>query len=372
MFDKQWIRKRAAAGIRLVRGARGNRPEELSTGVPPGITHELLSDICQREFGDRPVDIVYAHLSGWKESGSYRLYLKTDRGRNWTLIYKNAVYEQDQIPALATLPLKPGAAEYVVYSNPPGSLARYLPHVYYCREVTPNVQYQYLMEDLGEEYRRASEQADRLRIAEEMPSVHQALADWLPTVEPDHLLHYDETYAKRLLPYTYENLSAYAQKTADSSARQLLSQWTMLEEMYNAGLVYAQEARAPIHGDSNPANMLVHRKKNGQIKLIDWEWAGIGLVYADLASLLKRTPSALEQQALELYAQQNRTLTVAEHRRRYEWCQLQRGLLDIGFVAVQQMETSHDTRVNLSKYVTKSIGRVSVAVERLRYEQVEM
>ena len=129
MFDKQWIRKRAAAGIRRVRNAAGGQSEELFKGVPPGITRELLADICQREFGDQPVDIVYAHLSGWKESGSYRLYLKTDRGRNWTLIYKNAVYEQDQIPALATLPLKPGSAEYVVYANPPGTLCVRIFHV---------------------------------------------------------------------------------------------------------------------------------------------------------------------------------------------------------------------------------------------------
>ena len=227
------------------------------------------------------------------------------------------------------------------------------------------------MEDLGQAYRRASEQADRCASQKRCPSIHQALADWLPTVEPDHLLHYDGIYAKRLLSYAYENLEAYAER-ADESAKQLLNQWTALEDVYFAGIGFAQEPHVPIHGDSNPANILVHRREPIISNLIDWEWAGVGLVHADLASLLKRTPSGLEQQALELYAQQNQTFTVAEHRQRYEWCSFSEVCSTSDLLPSNKWKRPINTRVNLSKYVTKSIDRVSVAVDRLRYETTQM
>lgn len=366
MVSKQWIRKRAARGIQFVRGLSGGNSPEPIPGIPPGLTPSILDDVCREEMAESLTSTAYVHLSGWKETGSYRLHLTTSSGRRWRVIYKNASYRLDQIPALEGLPLKPGPPEYVVYAHAIEPLAAYLPHVYYAHEPAPGVQFQYIMEDLGQGYRRASEAADRLRVVEELPTIHRAMADWLSSVDDRDLLRYDAAFSSDLLTYTHTNLVTYADKTDDETAQEALARWTKIADVYENGLSVFECPAIPIHGDSNPANVMISRTDPTQLKLIDWEWAGIGFAHADLASLLKRSPSMLEAQALERYAQYNDMLTLAEHRRLYEWCQLQRGLLDIGFVARQHLTTVHDTRVNLVKYVHKSLNRTLMAVERLQ------
>ncbi len=335
-------------------------------GVPEGIAFETLNELCLRHYAEPLVHVSHAHLSAWKAAGSYRLLLKTARGHHWRLIYKNAIYRLDHIPALAELPIIPGPPEYVVYGNARGAFADYLPIVYLCKEVIPGKQYQYLLEDLNERYRRAYDPKAILSAAAKLPMIHRAMSDWSVVVGHDQLLRYGLEFSVALQEYSWRNLGRYIQQTADTAISEIYELWPHISEIHARREFQEFPIAHPIHGDFNIANFLTHRKNPDDIKLVDWEWAGLGMAHADLASLLKRATPEIEQQALAIFCERDKGLSLNEHRRLYEWCQLERGLLDAAFLAAQWMESSApSTGFDISNYIEDSLRRVLRAYQEL-------
>jgi thiamine kinase-like enzyme len=122
---------------------------------------------------------------------------------------------------------------------------------------------------------------------------------------------------------------------------------------------------APIHGDFNTSN--VHISKNGlnNIKLVDWEWAGLGLPLMDLASLLKRTKPEVEKQGLAIYSKHDFSLSPSTLKRFYYWCKLERGILDASFIAVQLLDSQTTTTFSLEKFVEESLQQVLTAFQKM-------
>ncbi len=339
------LRKLWDSGLQVL----GRRRESASViqGLPEGISYEVLDDLCREQWGDRLQDVSHVHLSGWKLAGPFRLFLRTQQGHRWTLIYKNAVYDDHHFPGLIGFPLKLGHPEYLVYSNASGALVQYLPAIYRCIEIVPGSQYQYLLEDIGKSHRQASSPEDILYAAAQLRILHGALQEWSTSADQERLLRFDMDFLASFREYVTHHLRPYARATRDESVSEVCERWPQISRYCLLRDFQELEPTRPIHGDFCPSNILIQRKPPNQIKLIDWEWAGIGVAHLDLATLLKRATPELEEQALRIFADQYNHLSLEDHRRLYLWCKMRHGLLDAAYGAAQQMGSPHSLGLDL-------------------------
>jgi len=364
------FRRTLTSGTILIARLRASARRKIPIkGLPEGIDIEKLNELCLRHTGEHIKQVSHIHLSGWKTRGAFRLIIMTERGCYWNLIYKNAVYRTNQIPALKGLPLVPGPSEYLIYNNAGGLLTKYLPKIYLCQELIPDVQYKYLIEDLGVDYQNATVK-NVISLTTELPSIHEALNEWSCKIDKNCLLQYNHNYSIALQEYARKNLERYIRKMPGQNSLKVLELWNEIFEIHNKTLNF--HPNHTIHGDLNLANIMVHVKDPNRIKLIDWEWTGIGIPHADLASILMWVSPEIEQKALKLYAKHEDYISIKEHIILYRLCQLERGILDAAFLAAQHMETSIFTKfkstMNMPKYIEDSMYRVLIAYQVLRIE----
>lgn len=331
---------------------------------------EPLNEICLSRFNDSMSTVSYTHISGWKASGAYRLFVRTKAGINWNLVYKNSVYELREIPALDALPIRPGFIEYLVYGCPESALAEYLPRVYLCREVIPGIRYEYFLEDLSCEHVRMSYDNRSLQIilhvVEQLPVFHAAIERWADMVGRQRLPSYDQQFSLTLQKYARTNLEQYYRWTLDSVVADVLRKWAQICKIHGSRAFREQERLSPIHGDLNTTNIWVG-KGSGRLKMVDWEWAGLGLHHADLASLLSTTSPEIEERVLNAYSGQNTELLPTEHNSIYQWCKLERGLLDGSFIAAQYMSGPRP-KARMMAFVRKAMHRVLEAYSSILHE----
>ncbi len=341
---------------------RRSRPIPIE-GIPSGVSFEMLNELCQKQWGKSLRRISYMHISSWKAAGSYRIFLETENGFKWSVIFKNAIYRLDHLPALAELPVNPGPSEFVVYKNARGPLTGYLPAIYLCSEVVPGKQYQYLLEDLGKEYQKSLDPEIILRIVPELPLIHRTLREWFSTISNSVLPNYDLKFSIGLLNYVRIHLEHYALKHCNKTAYDVCKILPDIAGFRDCYVFREKQILQPIHGDFNPSNVLTNGRHPAKLKLVDWEWAGLGMIHADLASLLARAPADIEQQALAIFSKQNSCCSFAEHKRLYQIHKLERHLLDAAFMAAQQVKS--DTCNNFDRIIKASLNRARQAYQEL-------
>jgi hypothetical protein len=349
------------------------QPVPLTPGLPAGIELAEIETICQEALNEKLLSVSYLHLSGWKSSGAYRLFIQTGSSRQITLIYKNALYEHAQIPALTGLPTQPGPPEFTILSQPVGSLATYLPQVYLAEEVTPGMQYRYVLEDLFHEYKIVPDVEVIINSSRLLAELQQALVEWSTQVNTCGLIEYGRDFSIAIQEYAHNNLRRYEQHSSEPILKQVLANWSLISELHLAPAFFTTQNRLPLHGDSNYTNIHLHRLDPRKYKVVDWEWAGFGSPYADLASLMKGVPPEFERKAFRMFsaphgkrnANLNPDLSEQENWRLYQWCQLERGLLDASFLAAQHVDTSHSPTFSLPQAVTFALRRVWAATQQL-------
>ncbi|MGI9534360.1 MAG: phosphotransferase family protein [Thermodesulfobacteriota bacterium] len=333
-------------------------------GLPEDISFAMLNRLCLSCLDDPLNKVKHSHLSGWKSSNTYRLKLECEGGSQWSLIYKNAVYSKNIIPALVDFPLKPGRAEYAVYSSPALSLKHYLPEVYICNEVTSGIKYIYLIEDLSNNYRLANKRADVHNAVILLTNIYRDSGEIILNINKDLLPKYDSGFSSELKKYVLNNLESYLRHTKNNYVSEICRLWNGISTIYDRKNNYSRLS-CFVHGDPNLTNILVNKKNNDQLKLIDWEWAGIGLPHQDLASLLKRATPSVEMESLRFFSKSNNLLSLSEHRELYEICQIERGLIDCSFFASQKINSTGETKINFDAYIEDSALRVLRAYDRL-------
>lgn len=333
-------------------------------GVPVGLQFDELNELCLDYIKHPLKEVSYYHLSGWKKSNTYRLLLETEKGNKWSLIYKNALYRQDIIPALNNFPINPGPPEYTIYSKAEGGITKYLPTIFTCREIQSGWHYMYLMQDLNECYRPAGNKKDILSITAELTKFYDIIGSCDYNCDNNSLILYDRGLCARLQAYIINNLERYVSATSSKTVSAVCRNWQKIAGLYEDKYDYFRLSSI-IHGDSNLANILVHRKYGDRIKFIDWEWAGVGLPHQDLASLLKRAKPNVEEDALEIFSKNNRSISIGEHKRMYEICQMERGLIDSAFFANQNANSPGRTKIDIVGYIEDSASRVMRAYYKL-------
>lgn len=354
--------RRAARYVR----ARIQRPRvERVEGLPTTLAFETLDGLCREHGRGRLKRCAHVHLSGWKSLGTYRLELATDAGTTWRLIFKNECYLPEFIAALEGLPVSPGPPEAILYRNRDPGLSAFLPQLFWFREVEPGRHFQYLLEDLAPRHALLRpETADHIRATRGLLHIHKALREAFPAAYPAGLIRYDRRYSERLLDYALGNLAEYRARTGDGAVAALAGKWREVASVHQRDEFYDADLRVPIHGDYNSSNIHAHREHDDQLKVVDWEWAGIGLPHADLAALVKSVRPEDHPALLQAFVADDPRLQPAQHRRLFRWCQLERRLLDAAFLARQQLVS--ERRIPwLQEEIRRAAGDVLGAVTSL-------
>jgi thiamine kinase-like enzyme len=221
------------------------------------------------------------------------------------------------------------------------------------------------MEDISADYQPLSYKSPQLpQVAGDLSSLHATMQEWMRTLGENRLLRFGSAFSAGLVEYARMNLERYARVSASPMVTKVCDEWTAVIDVYQRPEFRAREHLRPIHGDYSPANIYLSRHNPARLKILDWEWAGIGVPHADLAALLKRTSPEIEQQALARYSERDRTFSPEEHRRIYEWCQLERGLLDAAYLAKQHLDAPVKTD-SIPGYIERSLERCLHAIQRL-------
>jgi aminoglycoside phosphotransferase (APT) family kinase protein len=174
------------------------------------------------------------------------------------------------------------------------------------------------------------------------------------------VFRYDRRYSERLLDYALGNLAEYGARTADGAVAALSGRWRGIASVHQRDEFYDDDLRVPIHGDYNSSNIHAHREDANQLKVVDWEWAGVGLPHADLAALVKSVRREDHPVLLQAFVEGDPRLAPEQHRRLFRWCQLERRLLDAAFLAKQQLVSAR--RVSwLQEEIRRSAGDVLAA-----------
>ncbi len=349
------------------------KKQPINKGLPEGIDWDTLNSVFQSRFEDRPATISFQHLSGWKSAGAFRLFITTEKGKATSLIFKNSLYKQEEIPALMDLPVCPGLAEFAIYSQPEGELKKYLPEVFFAEEVTPKEHYRYLLEDLQQGYRHIFNVEDIVFGSTLLPRLHQALQAWAAKTKQNGLLIYDCDFSQALDNYARKNLEAYQAQSDDPFLRETLSQWPGITQMHLRQEFFACQSQIPIHGDTNYTNIHLSKADPNDFKVVDWEWAGFGSRYADLASLIKGTSPEIENRIFQNYFDGSNKMaecidgpySSVESKRLYLWSQMERGILDAAFLASQHLNSSEKTEFSYPRAITLSLKRLLTAYQQL-------
>jgi Phosphotransferase enzyme family len=354
--------RRAARYVRA--RIRRERVERLE-GPPAGLAFATLDALCREHGRGGLKRCAHVHLSGWKPRGTYRLELDTNAGPSWRLIFKDECYRPELIAALEGLPACPGPPEAILYRSQNTVLSAFLPQLFWFREVEPGRHFQYLLEDLAPTHALLRpETVDHIKATRGLLHLHKALKEAFAGRYPDGLIRYDRRYSERLLDYALGNLAEYAGRTAEGAVAGLSGRWREVASVHQRDEFYDHDLPVPIHGDYNFSNIHAHREQANQLKVVDWEWAGVGLPHADLAALVKSVRREDQPRLLQVFLEEDRRLDPEQHRRLFHWCQLERRLLDAAFLARQQLASAR--RVSwLQAEIRRAASDVLTAVEWL-------
>lgn len=348
-----------------VRRATGvHQADKRTHGLPPGLDHDVLHRVVRERLGTEVAGVSYEHLSNWKPTGAYRVIVEDGRGRPGTLIFKNADYSLDSVPAQEELPVTIGAPEYAVMSALREPLQSFLPDVYWTDDVAGEQRFRYLMEDLHWRWYRPMRGRDIMAAARAIPRLHEAIR---AVVDPNAagLIHYDERYSEGLRVYVTENVERYLSLHPDQVSERLWEEWPRLEAAHIERVPDPAVGNRLIHGDFNIANLYLHWRSRDRLKAVDWEWCGLGYPHTDLASVLKHASSDVVKMAIAGYGNGFPDMSPVDHVRAYAWCRLQDAIRDAGYVAAQFTDFGHRPRVEPSVYLARTLRRARSAVDML-------
>ena len=344
--------------VRLVpesvrRSLRLKRRRKPVVGRPPGLDSELLEGIFEEATGAKVGAVSHLQISGWRKpsSGTFRVFVNATDGNKWSVIFKNAVLTSDETPGIFGLPADPGLPEYLIYRQGSEYLRAYLPLPFVAREIEPKVHYQYLLEDLQSSgYHSAFADADVIWAASALPDLQKRMETWV-SHDDDSLIRYDAAFSADLRRMTRRSFERYTEAVSDRSVADVLGNWESIARVHSEAIQHDQTLEVPIHGDANRANLLVHDDHDLPLKLVDWEWAGIGLPHSDLASLLKGKQDDVTEKGIRAFAGGYPQLSLADHRRLHDWARIETRFFDASYMINQYLESPDTSRMDLPRYI---------------------
>jgi hypothetical protein len=320
--------------------------------------------MCEGQLDGHIGRCAHQHIAGWKKHGTFRLHVVTEKGTRRTFIFKDEIYTLDEIPALRELSVRPGPPEYHVYTQSADSpLSTFLPRLFWHAELEPGRHFRYLLEDLQLRYRRLHfRRRDLLFAVRVLMKAQKAMKSTFEKRGDKGLIRYDKTYSEKMIEYARNSLEEYASKTNDGEAKEIIGLWSNILEIHETKEAFGDELNQPIHGDYTLPH--VHWKHGAEgAKIVDWEWAGLGMPHADLAALLKWADPEIRREAIGILVKEHGKIRLEEHDRLLNWCLLERKLLDAGFFAKQQMKTGRNRG---ERYLRRTVTDILAIARELR------
>jgi hypothetical protein len=307
-------------------------------GLPAGLDFETVSKICATNFGEFLQGTSYVHVSGWPQADIYRLHLATKSERVLQLIYKEVMFDEQHIPVLSNIKIVPGPPECAIFRSGSSQLLRYLPAVYLCDELTPRKHYRYIFEDLDSDYREPTSKDDLYLLTRQLPKIHLAFREWLESGGEDELIRYEGAFLESLHEFILGTIDTYVQTRGSEAVKKIQSSWKRITQLLNRKNFFEFIPMRPVHGDFNMANIRIHKENMDDIKLINWDWAGIGIPHADLAALLKSAPKHVEEEALDMFIRHIKGWTSEDQIMLYWSCKLERSLFDAAILIAEEVD----------------------------------
>jgi Ser/Thr protein kinase RdoA (MazF antagonist) len=233
------------------------------------------------------------------------------------------------------------------------------------RETTPGRDFVILLEDPTPGWRRATRDRDLLVAAEALGRMRDGLARLLESC-PELFVDHERLTGAAFLAYVRPSLESFAVSHGAGQIGSFLRNWAALSESYLEALERKPRPMVPVHGDYGPSNLLVRGEAPGDLRVLDWEWAGRGPLHTDLAILLKGQDEAVEQAVLRSVFARDPSLAPEEHLRLYLLARLERSLLDAAYLAAHLTENREATVFNVPAFIRGALDRAEASAARLR------
>jgi hypothetical protein len=316
-------------------GAFGGRLPPVLVGLPPNLDRGLAAEAAGSLGVERIDAACHVVLNGWKAAAwTTRVFVRGDDGAVVSMICKSADY-REHVPALAGLPLQPGPPELEVLSRTledDGSRLRtMMPRALAVQRLSSH-SFVFLLEDIGRTHRAIRSMDGLERSTHALVHLHRALDEQAPLVDG---LDYAAAFAsEQFLEYVGAHVADYADRTGSALGRRVAETAAELVAACTRP-EWPEWATGIVHGDPNPTNVLQRTRPTGEVRFIDWEWAGRGLRHGDLACLTKSVDAGSEARLVNGFAARCPEGSPLEHHRLYLQAKLARGLLDASFFSAQ-------------------------------------
>ena len=312
-------------------------------GPPPGADPNVLTDVAQKLLDAPPRIYQHASVSGYKEATAFVVWAEAASGKTARFFFKDVNLSPEHYPAVVGFPGLPGLPEAAIYGKPNDEVRAFLPGVHALVELEPEVRYQYFLADLNATHRWGFKKDDILWAVDRLLDVSAGIATWIDDNSADQLIKYDGEFPQVFVGYAHDALSRFNDRTNDARTARLLDRWDAVTSLYLAET--PDHADDAIHGDFRRDNMFHDRRDATRITVVDWEYAGLGWIHNDLASLLKLSGPEVAEPALARIAAARPQRSPDEHWRLLQRCRIERGLLDAALVANQRMAKSDNPTI---------------------------
>ncbi len=358
----------------VIRQVRLRHKYKNRKGLPPRLGKDLINRIAEKIYRSPVKTAEYQSLSGWKKYGGYRVRTTLRDGSRRTFIYKYSKYSTKNLPALSGLPVNVGLPEYLIYNTNVPPFANWLPETYWSHR--SGDEFQFIQEDLSGDGYVPLSQRKMMHDEHFLPMVISALNNLHKDVltsfgNKEDLIQYDEVYMGKILAYAHQSLKIFHAEDGDPAVGNVLKLWPDIQRIF---IETGSSGFPPgiIHGDFNVSNIHYNKEHEQPFKVVDWEWAGVGLPHSDLAALVKDPHDNNLIPCLRILSEPYKQYAFAQHLTWMYWALMNRAILDASYMIRQYHFTKHRSRFDLHNFITDAVERLLSSYDLLSKSDKQM
>jgi len=334
-------------------------------GPPQDVPVEALNDMCWNQWNISPQSMWHAPIHSWKAASAYFVWLDLGGGRVERVVLKTAPATPRQYLEAARFPVTPGPPEFWIYNTAAPILSRHLAECLLATRLEERGTFLYVLEDLTTDHRKPPEVVGWRPGASHLEDLHAALTAAAERYGDHALIKYDRTFSESLLSHGEESLRRLHEITRNASALAVLDDWTTVSDLYMSSEFDLPELHTCVHGDYNTGNVFVAKDDATRVKVVDWEWAGLGLPHMDLASYLRSAPTDVVKAVLSAHSQRHDSIPASLHGRLFWRCALERSIWDASLFS-DHVEYEPSRYGRLESAIDRSVSRALIAIDQLR------
>lgn len=334
------------------------RITRVKNGTPCNFNWDIVNQLSNRVFNSNIVSIKYQKLSTWKRVGTYRLFLRLQNGSETSLIYKYCNYNYEDYPALDGFPVQLGRSEYVFSKLENENINKFLPKTFWSHRDKNDV-YHYLVEDLTLKGYQSYLEPDDI-IVKNLVSINKSLNS--SSIDKRDLPFYDKNYSLKLIEY----IRRLWESSWEDKYSLSFSKLDKISKIY-LDLAFQDKKYGIIHGDFNDNNFQLKQSHNiYRFKVVDWEWAGIGIIHTDLASYFGDPDYPNLESYVKEFAALESWETYDYHTKWLNWAFMSRALFDMSYMIAQKSAVNKYSIMNIDHFILETIDNLMKAYTKVQ------